>query len=88
MKKHNTKEQKIMQNADNEDTCMCVYHAGKREGFNLAIKRVQEEIKEDIKIWETDNKGKERYYGTTGCVVKVLEELKFRLNKLQQEKTK
>ena len=84
MKKHNTKEQKIMQNADNEDTCMCVYHAGKREGFNLAIKRVQEEIEDldypkDCLVYPA---------GRWSCAKIYLDDLKERLNKLQQEKTK
>lgn len=29
----------IQDNADNEDTCMCVYHAGKREGIQSERKR-------------------------------------------------
>jgi hypothetical protein len=42
-------------------------------------------IDEQIKMWESDNKEKERYYGTSGCVVKVLEELKSTIKQETKE---
>jgi len=80
-KKHKApSEVKTQKEHDKEGKyCKTCYNAG----FNQGKVDVMKIIDEEIKMWESDNKGQERYYGASGCVVKVLEELKAKLQEIK-----
>jgi len=62
---------------ENKEVKSCLFVAPNGDtNIQKAISEFKEIIEKEIKMWESDNKGKERYYGTSGCVVKVLEELR------------